>query len=158
MNHQPLPSRKNKVEMVRGPEATAPSSHPAAPVVAEGRTAAASVNVNGKHAYVVKIRMKGSTLAGLCFLTHHKKFSQVEVDAMISEACKVVNEIRLPARRQQMAKERTPVHEPQKINETWFESDVMFIEAVLADKYQFTVLRVTSSESEIEPAIKVQNP
>ena len=109
------------------------------------------------YVYVVQLRLAPANLpgqperpvAGIIHLCHQDLFSEDELAAMIVEAAKVVNEVRLPNRRQSMRGQKVGV-DPVVLNEQWFPVDADFLEAVMCDKFDFRKVQVTMAVEEIE--------
>jgi hypothetical protein len=72
---------------------------------------------------------------------------------MLKEALLVINETRIPTRRQKLAEQKTPITDATKTNETLFEGDADVLQVVLCDKFGFRKLFYTPIEAEIIPTV-----
>lgn len=109
----------------------------------------------GHRAYFLRFRLQQSSLSGFAMLSHSNRFEQSQFEDMVREAVGICNGTRINTRREGMAKAKTPVDDPVRINEDLFAGDIAFVEAVMCDKWGFKRLFVTSAESEIIPTIKL---
>ncbi|MCL2641596.1 MAG: hypothetical protein FWD53_12170, partial [Phycisphaerales bacterium] len=114
--------------------------------------------------YLIKVKMGMSDLSALILLTHTDQFKQEHMDAMLTEAAKIVMETRITRRRKAFAtgdkitNETDPAKaraDISKKNEEWFKADVALFEAVLCDKYGFLVLKANIATASIEPTAKL---
>lgn len=109
----------------------------------------------GQYIYVARVRLGETSLTGLSLLLHEEQFSAAEFEDKLTEATRTTNETRLVHRRREMAAKHTPVPDPQETNERLFQSDVDFLEMVMADKFGFQVLTSKVADASIEPTVKI---
>ena len=112
-----------------------------------------SVAENGQFVYMLQARLKGGTMTSILFLAHKNQYDLRVFGDMVKEAVAVVNGTRIPHRRAQMAKEKTPINDATKINETLFEGDADVLQVVMCDKFGFRKLFYTPMETEIIPTV-----
>lgn len=148
---------------LRLPENEESVTTPTAPVVAEppklGKYTESesrrSLNVKpNEYVYVAKITASGSAVGAWIFLTHSVKYDQNQFDAMVRECREMVNTVRIPTRIAETAKNKVPIEDPVKTNESLFEMDADFIEVMLSDKFGFKKLYYTGTETDIDLTIK----
>ena len=157
----PLPPRNPSRNTGAGrpqPSEASSSSPPADASATSAVLGASTAKVAASsYVYVAKIQMAGSTLAGWCFFTHETRYTQEQFQTCVKEACRNAEESRIAWRRKEMAKNKTPVPNAREMNERLFPSDVSFVEAVMADRWKFKVLKVQPGQGEIEPTVKVNS-
>jgi hypothetical protein len=87
--------------------------------------------------YLIRVALQGGGRSGIACLAHNEQFKLPELEAQIAEAVKVVNEIRIPARRAEMASNQTPVPNLESMNLQAFQGDAEFFETVMVDKFGY---------------------
>lgn len=107
----------------------------------------------GERVYFIRPKLKGSSLSGILFFTHTEQFDSRVFEGMLKEAAAVVNETRIPVRRNEMAEHKVPVPNPVETNETLFSGDIDALQIVLCDKFGFKKLFYSTGEVEIIPTI-----
>lgn len=149
--HVSLP-KKSKAPSL--PEST-PAQSPTSTVGVEKFLAdrVTSVAENGQYVYLVRAKLKNSTLSSMFFLCHVNQYDQRVFGDMMKDALAVINGTRIPTRRQRLAEQKTPIIDYVKTNETLFEGDADVLQVVLCDKFGFRKLFYTPIEGEIIPTV-----
>jgi hypothetical protein len=143
---QPLPPQDDENRIVELAN-DLPSSSLSQPVPSRS-----SSTLGSRYGYLIHVSQRGQSLGSVTILTHEKLFKQPELDAMVTEVAKVVDDTRIAERRKSMAAGRVPVD--AELNERLFPSDVEFFEAVMMDKFQFQRLNTMVASAAIEPTAK----
>jgi hypothetical protein len=120
-----------------------------------GASGTVTVTVPGDTLYLIKVKLAAGLKAAIITLSHPLQMSQEELDAAIAEASKVVNEVRIPRRRAEMAENRTRVDDPKAMNLIAFEWDVEFFETVMCDKFGFRRILTVNGNATIDVTAKV---
>ena len=105
--------------------------------------------------YLIQVRQNGTGLSAITILVHTKEFDDKEMQQMLLDAAKIVNESRIAARRKALSDSRTPIRSVQSTNDECFPGDVEFLEAVLMDKFQFRRLASRNMQVDIDPTVKL---
>ena len=165
MKSMPLPAKKIPVSL---PAKKPTAETPKAAAVVTPRVANRSENaawaagsgtvartVPGQTLYLIKVKLFSSPKSAIINLSHATQMTQEELDAAIAEATKVVNEVRIPRRRAEMAENRTRVEDPKAMNLTAFEWDVEFFETVMCDKFGFRRILTVNGNATLDVTAKV---
>jgi hypothetical protein len=155
----PPPSPRKPLGTIQSPlQAGHTPSAPARPkLVASNQMAYALLG--GFYTYVVKLGLRGDTLAGWVFLLHPTRFELDAFEAIITEVAAEVDRICVGPRRHSLALNRTPITAPDQMNEDYFQSDVSRFEMLLCQKHGFKLLKAVHTPcAEIEPTIRVTTP
>ncbi len=111
----------------------------------------------GEHAYVIKANRTEGNIAAWIFLVHKDRFTEDEFKAQVAESEKMINEVRIPKRRDETAKRKIPmgnsVEEAQKMNDILFEQDAEFLEVMMIDRFGYRKLVWAGAEAKIIPTI-----
>ncbi len=112
----------------------------------------APIGYNNCFAYMCQVRMEGSNLSTIILLIHHKVFSPEQVETMLKTAIATVIETRIVPRRKglQIKADSNLV----TTNEDYFKADVMYLEAVICDKFDFRVLKTMNATADLVRTIK----
>lgn len=106
---------------------------------------------NNCFAYLARVQLKGSNFASISVLVHTRLFSEADFKAMLDEACKLCEDMRLSQRRK--GARVPPGAKIGEINEMYFDSDSKFVEALMCDKFDFRVLAVLPATSGIQATV-----
>lgn len=109
----------------------------------------------GHRVYMAQLRLRGSSLKAILWLSHTTKYEDSIFNDMVREAAKICEDSRIKNRRQEMADQKTPIDDPVRINEDLFAGDVSFVEVVMCDKWGFKKLFVSAGEGEIAATINI---
>ena len=109
--------------------------------------------INGKGIYFLKIAMGDTGYSGFAMFVHDTQFTAAEFKKMVDEAVQIINSVRIKRRREQLEKNRVVITNAVETNETYFQTDVQFFEAVMCDKWDFRILVTSGLETAIEATI-----
>ena len=114
------------------------------------------INPNDRFCYFIRVRMANSSLGGFSLLVHKRLIEEEELKAMVADAVKLTNTVRIKSRRQDLVDNKVPIRDAVKVNEEWFPTDVDFFEGVMCDRHDFRVIKCETAIAEIEPTVKIK--
>lgn len=110
---------------------------------------------NGHRLYMAKLNMGNSNYMGVLMFTHEVHYDDQTFQDKVRKACQIVLDSRIKNRREEMAAQKVPIHDPTQTNETLFQGDLEFFEAVMIDQFQFRKVMYSVCEWKIDPTVLI---
>lgn len=115
------------------------------------------LGLNNCFVYCIQVGLRGSALNSLVFLIHREKFTEEQLRDMADRAAAKVLEVRIVPRRSGLRLKDTSKEHLEKINNDYFQTDMQFFEAVMADSFDFRVLKVGYAKTHLPTNIEVHD-